>query len=72
MESDVLKIVSSVKLLGVHLDDQLNFNLHISNICKSAFKQLNALVRLKCFLGTSTAIKQQQPQRDFVRCGNQC
>ena len=72
MESDILKIASSVKLLGVQVDDQLNFNLHISNICKSAFKQLNTLVRLKCFLGTSTAIKQQQPQRDFVCCGNQC
>ena len=42
---------SSVKLLGIHIDDQINFNLHISNICKSAAKQLNALVRLKCFLG---------------------
>ena len=35
----------------MHIDDQLNFNLHISNICKSASKQFNALVRLKCFLG---------------------
>ena len=35
----------------LHIDDQLRFNLHISNICKSASKQLNALVRLKSFLG---------------------
>ena len=41
---------SSVKLLGVQIDDQLNFNLHISNICRSAANQLNALIRLKRFL----------------------
>lgn len=32
----------------VHVD--LNFNLHISNISKSADKQLNAFMRSKCFL----------------------
>ena len=46
----IIKASSSVKLLGVHLDDQLNFNLHISNICRSAANQLNALTRLKRFL----------------------
>ena len=49
--NDVVEVASSVKLLGIHINDQLNFNLHISNICKSASKQLKALVRLKCFLG---------------------
>ena len=48
--NDVVEVASSVKLLGIHIDDKLSFNLHISNICKSASKQLNALVRLKCFL----------------------
>ena len=40
-----------VKLLGVHTDDKLNFNEHINKICKSAGNQLNALARLKSFLG---------------------
>ena len=35
------------KLLGLQLDDKLDFNLHISNISKSASNQLNALIRLK-------------------------
>ena len=39
-----------VELLGVHLDDKLNFNLHISNLCRSAANQLNALIRLKSYL----------------------
>ena len=46
----IIKASSSVKLLGVHIDDQLNFNLHISNICRSAANQLNALTSLKSFL----------------------
>ena len=41
---------SSVKLLGVHIDDKLNFNLHITKICRSAANQLHALIRLRMFL----------------------
>ena len=41
----------SVKLLGVHIDDKLTFNEHINKICKSARNQLNAMIRLKSFLG---------------------
>ena len=44
-------MVSSVELLGIQIDDNLEFNLHISNICRSAANQLNALFRLKRFLG---------------------
>ena len=46
----MIKLVSSVELLGIQIDDKLNFNLHISKICKSAANQLNALIRLKQFL----------------------
>ena len=46
----IIKTSSSVKLLGVQIDDQLNFNLHIGNICRSAANQLNALMKLKRFL----------------------
>ena len=42
-----IKAVSKVKLLGLEIDDELNFNHHINNICKSASNQLNALKRLK-------------------------
>ena len=43
--------VSNVKMLGVHIDRKLNFNLHIDIICKFASNDLNALVRLKRDLG---------------------
>ena len=42
-----IKAVSKVKLLGIEIDDKLNFNHHINNILKSASNQLNALIRLK-------------------------
>ena len=45
-----IKTSSSVKLLGVHVNDKLNFNLHITNICRSAANQLHALIRLWMFL----------------------
>ena len=48
--NDIVEVTPSVKLLGIQIDNQLSFNLHMSNICKST-KQLNALVRFKCFLG---------------------
>ena len=45
-----IKTSSSIKLLGVHIDDKLNFNLHITKICRSAANQLHALIRLRMFL----------------------
>ena len=46
-----IKIQNSVKLLGIEIDFKLNFDLHIRNLCKSSSQQLNALIRLKSFLG---------------------
>ena len=43
-------LIKLVELLGIQLDNKLNFSLHISNICKSAASQLNALLRLQKFL----------------------
>ena len=45
-DNQTVKSVPSAKPLGIHLDEKLNFNLHISNICRSATNQLNALTRL--------------------------
>ena len=50
IKDKVIKSSSSVKPLDVQTDDQLSFNLHVSNICRSEATQLNALIRLKRFL----------------------
>ena len=39
-----------MKLLGFQLDDKVNFNLRISNICEYTADQLNALIILKKFM----------------------
>lgn len=41
-----LSCEDEVKLLGVTIDFKLNFNTHISNICKKAARQLNVLKRI--------------------------
>ena len=46
-----IKSEETVKLLGVTLDYKLDFDPHISNLCKKAAAQLNVLKRLKSFIG---------------------
>ena len=49
-DNKTVETVSSVRLLGIQLDDKLNFSLHVSHICKSAANQLSVLIRLNNFL----------------------
>ena len=48
---------NSVKLLGVEIDNNLNFNVHIKNICKIVNNKINALIRIRCYLDTDKALK---------------
>ena len=45
-----IKCEDVVRLLGVNIDNQLNFDQHINNLCRKAGQQLNALKRLSPFL----------------------
>ena len=49
IDSKQIKTAPLVELLGILLDDKLNFSPHISNICKSAANQLNPFIRFKSF-----------------------
>ena len=40
-----IKAVSKVKFLGVQIDNKLNFNHHINNICKSVSNKFKALIK---------------------------
>ena len=50
IDNKQIKTAPSVELLGIQLDDKLKFSPYISNICKSAANQSNALIRLQKFL----------------------
>ena len=41
----------SINILGVELDKNLKLNLHIDEICSQAGKQMNAVKRIKHYLG---------------------
>ena len=41
------------KLLGVKIDANLNFNDHISDLCKKASRKISALARVTPFMGLS-------------------
>ena len=45
-----LTMEPSVKLLGIEIDNKLNFEKHISNICKKARNELNRICRLETFM----------------------
>ena len=50
IDSQTIKSFPSVGHLGIHLGEKLKFNLHISNICRSAANHLSGLIRLKSYL----------------------
>ena len=58
INSNSIETSESVKLLGIEIDNHLNFESHVSAFCKKAAGQLNALFRLKCFLN--------QDQRNII------
>ena len=49
--SKEIKVTSQLKLFGIEIDNKLNFAQHINRICKSAANELDALIKLKRFLG---------------------
>jgi hypothetical protein len=46
IQNSDLTCEKTVKLLGIEIDYQLNFDAHVSSICRKASQQLNVLKRL--------------------------
>ena len=46
-----IETTNSVDLLGIHIDNKLTFDDHIFTLCNKASMQLNAIGRLKHYLG---------------------
>ena len=50
VDNQKIKSYASVKLLGVDIDDKLNFKKHIKHLCSKAGAKLNAIKRLGIYL----------------------
>ena len=50
IQNSDLTCEKTVKLLGIEIDYQLNFDAHVSSICRKASQQLNVLKRLGSLL----------------------
>ena len=49
---------SSVKLLGIEIDNKLNFEKYVFNIDQKSSNQLNAICKLQTFIGHKEKEKQ--------------
>ena len=52
----VIQNSSSVKLLGIIIDNKMNFNEHVTKFCKKGSKKLHALCRIANYM-TSDKLK---------------
>ena len=53
VDNEVITASKSVKLLGITIDNKLNFNEHISKLCKKTSLKLHALSRVSNYLSSS-------------------
>ena len=51
IDNNEIETTNSVKLLGITIDSKLNFDSHISDLCNKVSMQLNALNRLRKYIG---------------------
>ena len=51
IDNEVIECSKSVKLLGVTIDNRLDFNEHISKLCKKVSTKFDALARVSNFMG---------------------
>ena len=50
LKGNTLEQVENVKLLGLELDEELSFDIHIDSLCKKISKRIGTLNRIKAYL----------------------
>ena len=70
VEGTEIEFQSEIDVLGVCIDDDMNFNSHVNNVCKKAGKQVSALQRLTGMLEQKSrmAIYQSFVMANFDYC----
>ena len=56
IENIQLESVSSIKFLGVHVDNKLSWKSHIDNICKTISRNIGIINRLKTFIPVTSLL----------------
>ena len=52
IQGSEIESTEKLSLLGVTIDNKLNFNHHINNVCKKASQRIGVLMRLKILIPT--------------------
>ena len=55
-EKSEISITSTVKYLGIYIDEELNFKYHITSMVAKVLRGVSILYKIKNFLPTSTLI----------------
>ena len=50
INGEIVEGNKSVKLLGLEIDNELNFNEHVTNICNTVSQKLHALARISFYM----------------------
>ena len=53
IDNEVIDCNKSVKLLGITIDNRLDFNEHVTNLCKKVSTKLHALARISNYMSQS-------------------
>ena len=56
LNGNIIKPVTDVKILGLSIDNSLNYSKHISNLCQKAGRKIQAIRRLKNVLNEHSKI----------------
>lgn len=55
-QGNTIKSSDCLKLLGVTIDEQLNFNTHINEICRKASQRVGVMLKLKKLIPTNAKL----------------
>ena len=53
IEKELIKASKSVKLLGITIDNKLNFNEHVTKVCDKVSQKLHILARVATYINTN-------------------
>ena len=70
IDNKAVKVKSSLKILGVQIDAELNFNFYVANISRSVANELNTLIKLaqSAFTFSKLTMETLEQGVKYVQC----